>query len=547
MLTKKITARLFGSAFLFSMLLCHSNTLNAQDSLLLRDYRYVQQSSPWFTQRNAAALALYNSRNIAEADLSLSHASGELTGFSGSPSLTTLQVAIESFYPISPRAVVFGSIGYNNLSGDDMTGSVFLQDRLPFDIVEDSLTNKGHKHCDSYHLTGGFSYSLSPALALGLKADYTAANYAKYKDLRHKNKLMNLDVTVGLMSTLNCHLSTINLGLDYTYHRRTESLEFATYGKNDKVYKSLIDYGAMMGIIEQFGNEGYTDKTNEMPLFEDGHSGGLRVSFSRGAFTIFNALTFSHHTGYYGRKSQYTITYTDHGRDIFTEHVRLSYDISTSRYGLDIRYQNEKVKNRNNTYRGLVNENGATHYEYYDAVESGDKGWRNLDIDYTMHLGVRHELPTWTITAGYHWQQRDITAYLYPYYRQQQLRTSEWTASIARNIILRKGVWNISLHGGYQKGTGDVYRDGTFVTPSDKQPQPATMSAFLYQDYQYLTAPQYHVGAQLKYTFLFPGTRLCTHVRAAFGYRHATINDETPSGLHNPSRTTFLIAAGHTF
>ena len=547
MLTKKITARLFGSAFLFSMLLCRSNTLNAQDSLLLRDYRYVQQSSPWFTQRNAGALALYNSRNIAEANLSLSHASGSLTGFSGSPSLTTLQVAIESFYRISPRAVVFGSIGYNNLSGDDMTGSVFLQDRLPFDIVEDSLTNKGHKHCDSYHLTGGFSYSLSPALALGLKADYTAANYAKYKDLRHKNKLMNLDVTVGLMSTLNCHLSTINLGLDYTYHRRTESLEFATYGKNDKVYKSLIDYGAMMGIIEQFGNEGYTDKTNEMPLFEDGHSGGLQVSFSRGAFTIFNALTFSHHTGYYGRKSQYTITYTDHGRGIFTEHVRLSYDISTSRYGLDIRYQNEKVKNRNNTYRGLVNENGATHYEYYDAVESGDKGWRNLDIDYTMHLGVRHELPTWTITAGYHWQQRDITAYLYPYYRQQQLRTNEWTASIVRNIILRKGVWNISLHGGYQKGTGDVYRDGTFVTPSDKQPQPATMSAFLYQDYQYLTAPQYHVGAQLKYTFLFPGTRLCTHVRAAFDYRHATINDETPSGLHNPSRTTFLIAAGHTF
>ena len=547
MLTKKITAHLFGSAFLFSMLLCRSNTLNAQDSLLLRDYRYVQQSSPWFTQRNAGALALYNSRNIAEANLSLSHASGSLTGFSGSPSLTTLQVAIESFYRISPRAVVFGSIGYNNLSGDDMTGSVFLQDRLPFDIVEDSLTNKGHKHCDSYHLTGGFSYSLSPALALGLKADYTAANYAKYKDLRHKNKLMNLDVTVGLMSTLNCHLSTINLGLDYTYHRRTESLEFATYGKNDKVYKSLIDYGAMMGIIEQFGNEGYTDKTNEMPLFEDGHSGGLQVSFSRGAFTIFNALTFSHHTGYYGRKSQYTITYTDHDRDIFTEHVRLSYDISTSRYGLDIRYQNEKVKNRSNTYRGLVNENGATHYEYYDAVESGDKGWRNLDIDYTMHLGVRHELPTWTITAGYHWQQRDITAYLYPYYRQQQLRTNEWTASIVRNIILRKGVWNISLHGGYQKGTGDVYRDGTFVTPSDKQPQPATMSAFLYQDYQYLTAPQYHVGAQLKYTFLFPGTRLCTHVRAAFDYRHATINDETPSGLHNPSRTTFLIAAGHTF
>ena len=417
--------------------------------------------------------------------------------------------------------MVFGGIGYNNLSGDDMTGSVFLQDRLPFDIMEDSLTNKGHKHCDSYHLTGGFSYSLSPAVALGLKADYTAANYAKYKDLRHKNKLMNLDVTIGLLSTLNCQLSTINLGLDYTYHRRTESLEFATYGKNDKVYKSLIDYGAMMGIIEQFGNEGYTDKSNEMPLFEDGHSGGLQFSIDHGRFSLYNALTYSHATGYYGRKSQYTITYTDHDRDIFTEHLRLAYTPSRSASGspvfyLDIRYASEKLQNRINTFRGLTNAYGATHYEYYDATTSGDKGWRNLDIDYTMHLGVRHELPTWTITAGYHWQQRDITAYLYPYYRQQQLRTNEWTASIVRNIIQRKGVWNISLHGGYQKGAGNVYRDGTFVTPSDKQPQPATMPAFLYQDYQYLTAPQYNLGLQLKYTFLFPGTKLCTHIRAAF-------------------------------
>ena len=570
MLTQKITARLSGAArlsgrprlfgaarlsavlgcaFLFSMLLCHSNPLLAQDSLLLRDYRYLRQSSPWLTQRNAAALSLFDSRNIAEADLSLSHASGSLTGFSGSPSLTTLQVAIESFYRISPRAVVFGAISYDNLAGDDMTGSVFLQDRLPFDIVEDSLTNKGHKHCDSYHLTGGFSYSLTRSLALGLRADYTAANYAKYKDLRHKNKLMNLDVTAGLLSTLHAPLSTVHLGLDYTYHRRTESLQFATYGKSDKLYKSLIDYGAMMGVVEMFGNEGYTDKTNEMPLAEDGHSGALSFSVSRGPFMLYNALSLSHATGYYGRKSQYTITYTDHDRDIFTEHVRLAYTPSRtpSMFCLDLRYANEKLHNRVNTFRGLTNANGATHYVYYDATDAADKRWRTLDIDYTMHLGIRHELPLWTVTAGCHWQQRDVTAYLYPYYRQQQLRTTEWTASLSRHIVLSKGVWLLSLAGGYQQGSGDAYRDGTFVTPSAKQSQPATMPAFLYQDYQYLTAPQYRVALQLKYTFLFPGTRLCTHVRAAFDYRRATVTDDTPSGLHNPSRTVFTIAAGHTF
>ena len=544
MLTKKITA------LLSCLLLYHSNRLDAQDSLLLRDYSYVLQSSPWLTQRNAAALGrgLHNPESVAETELSFTHAGGKLTDVSGSSSANTLQAGIESYYRINPRTVVFGAISYDNFSGSDMTGSVFMQQRLPFDIVEDSLTNSGRKHRDTYRLTGAFSYIFSQNLAIGLRMDYTAGNYAKYKDLRHKNKLMDLQFTAGFLSTFNLQHSTLNIGADYTYHRRTESLEFNTYGKSDKMYKSLIDYGAMMGIVEQFGNEGYTDKNNEMPLFEDGHGGDIQLELCPlSTLSIFGNIGFIHATGYYGSKSPYTITYTDHERDIFAEQVRISYEQRTWKALLDIHYQHEKLQNRTNTVRGLTNNYGATHYEYYDATETGDKKWRNLDIDYTMYLGIRHEMPTWTLTAGYHWQQRDITAYLYPYYRQQQLRTNELTASVARNIMLSKGIWSITAKGGYQKGSGDLCNDGTFVTPTGKQASPASMEALLWRDYQYLTAPQYSIGMQVKYIFLFPGTKLCTHIRAAFDYRRASITDETPSGFHNPQRTTFTIAAGHTF
>ena len=541
MLTKKIIA------LLSCLLLWHSNILNAQDSLFLRDYSYLQQSSPWLTQRNAAALTIYSNKDIAEAELSLSHGSGKLTGISESPSVTNLQAFIESYYRINPRTVVFGAISYDNQSGSDMTGSVFMQQRLPFDIVEDSLTNAGRKHRDTYHLTGGCGYDIYKGFSIGLKADYTAANYAKYKDLRHKNKLMDLRLTVGLFAPFSIQSSKFNVGADYTYLRRTESVKFDTYGKNEKVYKSLIDYGGMMGIVEQYGNDGYTDKTNEMPLVEDGHSGGLQLSMQHAPFSVFNALTYSHTTGYYGRKSPYTITYTNHKRDILAEHVHLSYIQNSLNAFVDIRYQSEKLQNSMNTYRGLTNTNGATHYEYYDAAETSDKSWRNLDIDYTMYLGIRHELPTWTITAGYHWQQRDLSAYLYPYYRQQQLRTNELTATVTRNFMLSKGVWAVTVNGGYQKGTGDPYKDGTFVTSGSQQYQPATMEALLWHDYQYLTAPQYNIGLQMKYTFIFPGTALRTHIRAAIDYRRASITDETPSGLYNPHRTYITIAAGHTF
>ena len=542
MLNKKLT-------YLVLLFLVCCDSIAAQDSLLLRDYSYIQQSSPWLTQRNAAALTLCDNENIAEAELSLSHGSGKLTGISGSPSLTNLKANIESYYRINPRTVVFGAISYDNQSGSDMTGSVFMQDRLPFDIVEDSLTNKGRKHRDTYHLTGGCGYDIYKGFSIGMKVDYTSANYAKYKDLRHKNKLMDLKLTMGVFAPFNIQSSKFNVGADYTYLRRTESVKFDTYGQNEKVYKSLIDFGGMMGIVEQYGNDGFTDKTNEMPLFEDGHSVGLQFSIQHAPFSIFNALTYSHSTGYYGRKSPYTITYTNHDRDILTEHVRLSYlpSSGTSRFYLDLRYQSEKLQNSMNTYRGLTNTNGATHYEYYDATETSDKSWRNLDIDYTMHLGIRHELPTWTVTAGYHWQQRDLSAYLYPYYRQQQLRTNELTATVTRNIMLSKGIWAVTVNGGYQKGTGEPYKDGTFVTPASNQYQPATMEALLWHDYQYLTAPQYNIGLQMKYTFIFPGTNLRTHVRAAIDYRRASITDETPSGLHNPHRTLVTIAAGHTF
>ena len=542
MLTKKLT-------YLVLICLVCCDSIAAQDSLLLRDYSFIKQSLPWLTQRNAAVLTRWDNKSIAEAELSFSHASGKLTDISGSPSANDLHAVIESYYRINPRTVAFGAISYDNLSGSDMTGSVFMQDRLPFDIVEDSLTNAGRKHRDTYHLIGGCGYDIYKGFSIGLKADYTAANYAKYKDLRHKNKLMDLRLTAGILSTFNIHHSTFNVGADYTYLRRTESMEFNTYGKNEKVYKSLIDYGAMMGIVEQFGNEGYTDKTNEMPLFEDGHSIGLQLAMQYASFDVFNALTYSHTTGYYGRKSPYTITYTDHDRDILTEHIRLSYlpSSGTSRHHLDLRYQHEKLQNRTNTFRGQTNTSGATHYEYYDKAETADKSWRNLDIDYTMYMGIRHEMPTWTITAGYHWQQRNLSAYLYPYYRQQQLRTNALTATVTHNIMLSKGVWGITINGGYQKGSGEPYKDGTFVTPGNKQYQPATMEALLWHDYQYLTAPQYNIGLQMKYTFIFPGTNLRTHLRAAIDYRRASITDETPSGLYNPHRTFVTIAAGHTF
>ena len=97
-----------------------------------------------------------------------------------------------------------------------MTGSAFMQERMPFNLVEDSLTNPGKKHRDTYHLVGALGVDIHQGMSVGARLDYTSANYAKYKDLRHQNKLMDLQLTLGGHVPLTDWLS---MGADYTYHR----------------------------------------------------------------------------------------------------------------------------------------------------------------------------------------------------------------------------------------------------------------------------------------------------------------------------------------
>ena len=540
MLTKKLIL------LMSCLLAAHASiSTHAQDSLLLRDYQTVRQQDAWLTSANAAALTRFTAPNIAEAELSVTKGDGGLVDYYQSDNTLQASASVESFFRLSPRTVVFGAISYDNHTGRNMTGSVFIAPtRPPFDIVEDSLANPGRKHRDTYHLTGGVGIDVWQGYALGLSIDYTAANYAKYKDLRHKNKLMDMTLSVGAYAPV---LPWLSAGASYQYHRSTESISFGTYGKSEKVYKSLIDYGAFMGLVEQFGNDGYTDKSHEMPLFEDSHGGSFQLELCpTKQWSVYGSFAFSRGDGYYGRKSPYTITYTGHRRHTYNDQLTITYQplSRTSRHRLNFAYQNEKLANHAETYRELTNETSATYYEYYDPVETADKQWNDVKLAYTALLGINGELPTWELQAAWHWADRKQAAYLFPYYRHQQLTMNDITLQATHNLIGRQGIWSFSLEAGFQKGSGQPYEDHTFTTPNAAQEHSATMEAFLYREYQYLTAAQYHLGGNVKYAFLFPGTHLKTHARVALNYRRANETFEYSNGRQH---TLATIAIGCTF
>ena len=547
-MNRNITYRHIGRGILFfSTFLLFSMPplqLKGQDSLLLRDYQFVKEDNPWLTSRNKAAITTFVPQSITTAELSLTGQKGGFTNYDDSPMTLQIGAGIESLYRISQRTVLTGSISYNYFSGKDMAGSAFIPiaAHRPFDIVEDSLTNLGKKHLDTYQLSGGFGTDIYRGISIGANIDYTAANYAKYKDLRHQNKLMNLSISAGVLFPLG---KWGKIGANYLYQRKTESLDFGTYGTSDKVYKSLIDYANFTGHVEQFGNEGYTDKNHEMPLVDNCNGGNVQLSLlSAQKLQLFAEAGYVHRTGYYGRKSPYTITYTNHHSNSYQYKVQLRHSTSRARYLCDFFLNIENLENQANTYRETKNESGATSYNYFTPVKTANKLWKNYGLAFTLHLGIRHELPTWTLQAGFNGMEREQTAYLYPFYRRQHLISQEFFGNIAYHLTTKRGVWSFTLNGSFKQGEGLPYEDLTFEQPSDKQPLPPEMRAYLYREYQYLTSAQYCVGGQVKYAFIFPHTRLKTHARIGLSHRKANETNEYSDGC---DRTTATLAIGCTF
>ena len=517
-------------------------TTAVEDSLLHRDFRFVETINPWLTSHNGAMLTLFQADNISEAQLSATREYGGLTDFSGSNDVVRAHAAVASYYRISPRTVVSGSMDYDNFTGKGMGGSAFIvTDRKPFDIVEDSLTNVGKKHLDTYHLTGGVGIELFHGVSVGARLDYTAANYAKYKDLRHKNKLMDMTLTIGAMSPLGSHLT---IGANYYYRRSTESVTFSTYGRDDKVYKSLINYGPFIGKVEQFEGNGFTEKSREMPMVDDYNGASVQIGLAIGRLSIANEFTAAHRTGYYGRKSPYTITFSNHSSNVYEDNVSLVLRHGVILHHLAMQLSAENLVNYFATYREKSNDNGAYYYEYYDDVKSANKLWVDGKVTYTLHLGVRDELPTWMLKTHYRWMHRKQTAYAYPYYRRQRLNNHEMGLSATHHLKLRHGVLALTAEGAFLQGNGSPFEDFTFVEPSDKQAPPPTMDAWLYREHQWLTSAQYIWGGNVRYTFVMPHLGMATYCEINFHHRKANEVNAFSAGCDH---TTFGATIGCRF
>lgn len=384
-----------------------------------RDYELTLWRNPWLKSGNAAALTTYNDSTIAHATLYYMHDDGRrqtLTdGFAQTLSNGKRQerygADVQSVFRLSSHIVTYGRAAYQSINVTQATGSMLFPTAqlMPFDLVEDDDSNAGDKRMEQFNIDGAIGVQLTRHMALGAQLNYATGTYAKHRDLRHSNTLMDLDARLNAFLQLP-HNSGVGLGL--LYRRRTETMLFKTYGTTDRIYTTLVDYANGYGERETFGTEGFTDSKNELPLLSEYVGVAAQGAYNR----LFATATYAHRTGYYGRKSQYSASHARHQGNVVA--LQLRYDVVRQPQCLlwmDAQMTTEQLTTERENYRRTTATNGTavSYYEYFEPTKMADKAQTDGSLNVNAYWKPATDIFLWHMAGGIGYWVRRQTAYVF--------------------------------------------------------------------------------------------------------------------------------------
>lgn len=512
-------------------------------SPLWKDYSFIQETEAWLTSQNAAGLKALPVNNISMAEVFFRKDNGSFINYYQSDNAFTLGANIASFYRLNPSIVFSGKVNYHSYQGKNMGGSAFINPlETPFDLVEYTDSTRGKKKQETYLLSGAVSADLYKGITLGVQFDFTSANYAKDKDLRHKNKLSDMSINAGLGYRIN---QLFDLGVNYSYRRRNEGVEFKTYGTTDKQYTTLISYAAFVGKKEVFGETGYTTKDKETPLIDTYHGASVQLKVNiNTAIDWFNEFSYHQREGYYGKRSTSSVVYSEHQADIVSYLGKLNIRQGENLHSLDAFFSKESLNNAENVYKTERPQGHSTDIiVYYDPLNVGDKESIEARLAYTAYLGIDNYNPNWTLKAGADYVNKKQTASVYPYFRKQTIRQNNFYLHAARNIVRGKHMHCVSLGSGYTTGSGEMKKDGTYDTPGEGHIAPPENEIYLQRAYDFSTANQLHGEVGYTYAHLFPQQGIKGYVSATYNLTKALKTDF----IEGKNRHSVCLTIGCTF
>lgn len=216
----------------------------------LRAQRFetVERGNAWNVGPNRAGLRC-DTLSFSYAEAWAARQEGGMTDHSCSDESFSAGVRTQSIRHFGKISFA-GSFSYDYFDGRNMCGSMFLcPGSYPVDIYE---FTPGRKIREDYAFTGALSADLSAQWRGGLGIDFAAANYAKRKDLRHKNTRLDFEITPAVQ----WHGGDWAVGALYLFGKNSERIEADEIGTTPLSYDAFFDKGLFYGVCDLWTSNG---------------------------------------------------------------------------------------------------------------------------------------------------------------------------------------------------------------------------------------------------------------------------------------------------
>lgn len=473
-------------------------------------------------------------------------ANGRLIDFNSSPDSYDFGFGAESLRSVG-KTRFFGGIGYDYMRGRQMRGSMFTNSgEFPVDIVE---YTPGTKNREQYSLYGSFAAPLTDRFTIGFGLDYCSSNYAKRKDLRHKNSKMDLDCRGGV--SFGDSQGNNLIGLSGFYVRKTEKVVAEQIGNLGLTYDAFFNKGNWYGVESLWTGSGiHLTETGlqYFPVAENRYGAALQGAFKVGGVgfdTDFSAGTSDGQTGERG-----IVWHRYHSRFLTG---RMQID---SRFAIDSHYSVRCALLVEVDYRQLVNREAVSGRETeggitqtvvyaYNTIYSERLLKENIELRAELFdNSSTQSVPLLQLRAGADVEQcSGVSSLMYPIYKNRYYTT----LSPYANVIWarRSGANSFGAKAGYRYHFGSGNRERTFGSSTDM-----TLGSYadhndlcaLYE-WEWLTKPRHTLSATLRYGRTLRNA-MTPFVEAGYSFALSTVH---LSYIEGRQRSIVSIAIGTEF
>lgn len=434
-------------------------------------FEQIERRNPWNGSINGAGLRQDTvSRSYAEAYFTKEN--GGLASPSSSDNSWNAGVRTESIRHLQ-RISFAGGFNYDYFDGRNMCGSMFtVPGYYPVDIVE---FTPGRKVRESYNFRAALSAELGRGWLAGVHTTFEARNYAKRKDLRHKNTRLDFEFSPGVMY----RTGRFAAGVAYIVGIDNEKLEAEEIGSTPESYQAFFDRGLRYGSLQLWESNDLhltTSGVTGFPVRETTQGAGLQLQYG----PLYVEGTYRNLQGRTGEGGTIWHEFATHR---VTADGVLTLGEAESRHRLHVGMVWESLDNRENiityeTVNGVSTPHlhGSTPIFGRKSLElHGEYAWKTARMD-------------WRTGVDFTELNRESTL-MYPEVRGQRMH---WTTVWSR-WLYRLGAWEMILGADFRQG-GFSEWESTDEVPAQPGEYPVRLTDFYNEENEYLTAAR--LGAE---------------------------------------------------